>query len=306
MLSLSIPGTAFQWIILPTDALIWFVVFAGIIGFKYALKRAFWQQVASQISGNHKAMFCLRWLIVFILIALSDSIHFKTSQTDIASGLDRLCQKLVENPEQSYSRPLSMRGFTAQMVVDQEGLRMEHPRLLYGGKHLEKDADHIGDVIIKICTALILGLILGSAVGFFLSRSRQDRKGILVFYILLGVIAVEIIYLSQFYHVFGTDKVGNSTLWTALKSIRTAFVIGSLTTFFVTFPAVVLGLLAGYLKGWVDDLVQYLYTTLSSIPNILLISAAMLIVQTKLSGEVAELAADQRMFFLIGFVFKMN
>jgi peptide/nickel transport system permease protein len=32
--------------------------------------------------------------------------------------------------------------------------------------------------------------------------------------------------------------------------------------------ALVLGLVAGYFGGWVDDVIQYLYTTLSSIPGV--------------------------------------
>jgi len=43
--------------------------------------------------------------------------------------------------------------------------------------------------------------------------------------------------------------------------------------------AVSLGIAAGYFKGWVDDLVQYLYTTLSSIPGVLLIAASVLLFQ---------------------------
>jgi len=43
--------------------------------------------------------------------------------------------------------------------------------------------------------------------------------------------------------------------------------------------AVSLGVAAGYFKGWVDDVVQYLYTTLSSIPGILLIAASVLLFQ---------------------------
>jgi peptide/nickel transport system permease protein len=42
---------------------------------------------------------------------------------------------------------------------------------------------------------------------------------------------------------------------------------------------VVLGIMAGYFKGWVDEAIQYLYTVLSSIPNILLIAALVLMVQ---------------------------
>ena len=64
-----------------------------------------------------------------------------------------------------------------------------------------------------------------------------------------------------------------------LKSIRTALVIGLVTTL-VTLPlAVVLGIVAGYFRGWVDDVIQYLYTTLNSIPGVLLIAAAVLMMQ---------------------------
>jgi peptide/nickel transport system permease protein len=38
-------------------------------------------------------------------------------------------------------------------------------------------------------------------------------------------------------------------------------------------------MMAGYFRGWVDDLIQYLYTTLSSIPGVLLIAAAVLMMQ---------------------------
>ena len=49
--------------------------------------------------------------------------------------------------------------------------------------------------------------------------------------------------------------------------------IGSVATL-ATLPfAIGFGILAGYYKGWVDDAIQYLYTTLSSIPSVLLIAA---------------------------------
>ena len=54
--------------------------------------------------------------------------------------------------------------------------------------------------------------------------------------------------------------------------------IGSLATL-ATLPfAVTLGMAAGYFKGRVDDAIQYLYTTLSSIPSVLLIAASVLLV----------------------------
>ena len=58
---------------------------------------------------------------------------------------------------------------------------------------------------------------------------------------------------GPYYHVLGTDRTGNDVLYQALKAIRTAFVIGTLATL-ATLPfAIVLGILAGYYKGWVDE-----------------------------------------------------
>ena len=81
------------------------------------------------------------------------------------------------------------------------------------------------------------------------------------------------------YHLFGTDRTGNDVLYQALKSVRTAFVIGGLATLATLPLAVVLGILAGYFKGWVDEVTQYVYTLLSSVPNVLLIAACVLMVQ---------------------------
>ena len=91
--------------------------------------------------------------------------------------------------------------------------------------------------------------------------------------------------LAVHYHVFGTDKVGQDVLYQVLKSVRTALVIGLVTTL-VTLPlSIFLGVLAGYFRGWVDDLIQYLYTTLSSIPGVLLIAAAVLMMQVLIDNH---------------------
>jgi peptide/nickel transport system permease protein len=74
-------------------------------------------------------------------------------------------------------------------------------------------------------------------------------------------------------------KVGQDVLYLTLKSIRTGLLIGTLTTLIMLPAAVLLGILAGYVGGWVDDLIQYLYTVLNSIPGVLLIAAAVLMMQ---------------------------
>ncbi|MBI5644213.1 MAG: ABC transporter permease [Deltaproteobacteria bacterium] len=78
-------------------------------------------------------------------------------------------------------------------------------------------------------------------------------------------------------HVLGTDKVGNDVFFTALKGVRTGIVIGAGTTIIIIPFAIFFGVVAGYYGGMIDDIVQYLYTTLASIPGVLLIVAFMLL-----------------------------
>ena len=49
--------------------------------------------------------------------------------------------------------------------------------------------------------------------------------------------------------------------------------------------ALLLGIAAGYFGGIVDDIIQYIYTTLSSIPGVLLITASVLSMQTYIANH---------------------
>lgn len=115
---------------------------------------------------------------------------------------------------------------------------------------------------------------------------------------MVAILIAEAVVLSEGYHILGTDKAGQDVFYIALKSVRTGLVIGTLTTLIVTPFAILFGVLAGYFGGWVDDLIQYVYTTLSSIPDILLIAAAMLIFQIGLSQKETIVSADERLVYL--------
>ncbi len=85
-------------------------------------------------------------------------------------------------------------------------------------------------------------------------------------------------------HLFGTDKVGNDVLYLALKGVHTALVIGALATVIVIPLSIMFGVTAGYFGGRIDDIVQYLYTTLASIPSILLIISFMMFSDVMFGG----------------------
>ncbi len=71
--------------------------------------------------------------------------------------------------------------------------------------------------------------------------------------------------------------MGNDVFYRSLKGIKTALIIGGFTTILAVPFAILFGITAGYFGGRIDDVVQYIYTTLASIPSILLIVAFMLL-----------------------------
>ena len=80
-------------------------------------------------------------------------------------------------------------------------------------------------------------------------------------------------------HIMGTNKIGQDVFYIAIKSIRTGVLLGSLTTLLMLPFAIIAAIPAGYFGGWIDDLVQFVYITLSSIPGVLLIAASILAMQ---------------------------
>ena len=69
----------------------------------------------------------------------------------------------------------------------------------------------------------------------------------------------------------GTDFQGRDVLALTLRGATTALWIGLVAATLSCLLGVLLGALAGYFGGWVDDLVVWLYTTISSIPYLLLL-----------------------------------
>ena len=78
-------------------------------------------------------------------------------------------------------------------------------------------------------------------------------------------------------HLLGTDLLGKDVLQQTLKGCRTALIIGGLTSLIYIPIGTLLGIFGGYFRRWVDDLVQYLYSTVASIPGILLLISVMMI-----------------------------
>lgn len=184
----------------------------------------------------------------------------------------------------------------------------DYPRLQFGGAQLQNpQTEWFGDVLERSAKALVKGLaavlVLGLLLRWLFRQSPYPWPWAFTAGSLLLLLACWAVELSAAYHVLGTDRTGNSVLWIALKSIRTALVIGVLTTLVVLPLALGLGVIAGYFRGWIDEVIQYLYTLLSSIPDVLLIAAAVLLLQVTIDNHPELFAtalerSDARLLFL--------
>jgi peptide/nickel transport system permease protein len=311
--------TLMQWsfgvlpVALWTDVLVWLLV-AIAIGYAWYVRRqahllAPWGRVLRSTPG----MSALVVLVGFVAIGLADSVHFRLPlegkgaegrrvyAVEVLSLLDVFVTPLRTRAERTYSAPLATRAYQRETVELADGkVAREFPRLRYGGAHLANEADRDRDVLVTALQGAALGFAawwaLVSALTGALARRhglplgamwRALRRGetevpwLAIYLTVLGlVLAVFIVApLAGKYHVLGTDKVGEDVLYQSLKSIRTGLVIGTVTTLVMLPFAILLGIAAGYFKGWVDDVVQYVYTTLNSIPSVLLIAAGVLMMQ---------------------------
>ena len=328
----------FKFVILWTDVALW-LLFATLLGYgvrvaRHDTLRATWRRVLRDAPALCSAFV----LLLFVTVTALDSVHFRrelASANGQAAGqvfydnrteslLDGVLARQIRMRETTYSAPLGYLAITKQTLTrDGQSVR-ELPRLLFGGAHLKNpDKEWLADVQtlallgalkglgLAMLTFAGVALMLGKSHGGFKQAARDvlaDRthfplRALLLTITVVCLLAGPVTQLMAHYHVFGTDRTGNDVLVQTLKSIRTAFVIGMLSTLATLPIAVGLGILAGWFRGWVDEVVQYLYTTLSSVPNVLLIAACVLMVQVALDKhpewfETGAERSDVKVFLL--------
>ncbi|PHS34578.1 MAG: peptide ABC transporter permease [Sulfurovum sp.] len=315
-------------VLLWTDMMVWLLVVSLLI-WGWVISRS--PQVKKQwhaIFRSGIAMASAIILLFYLLFALLDSVHLRFSSSmqkgqsqhvqyegEIVSLLDLILSHNIESTERTYSAPFATHEYTKSIVVDEDGVtRQVHIPL----KHVTKNDDmvlrsfRVVGLGVLISLVLILCHIVWLGGKNFKGIFKKIWKGKTVlpwrtayFTVALLVTGLIWMYCMSFeYHVLGTDKVGGDVLYQSFKSIRTGVLIGILTTLIMLPVAVILGVSAGLFGGWVDDVIQYLYTTLSSIPGVLLIAAGVLSMQVMMDNnptwfETTLERADLRLLFLI-------
>lgn len=324
-------------VLLWTDALIFILLAATVAMGVYASRREPLLDSWRQIRRRPVAMAAMVVLLAYVGVGLVDSIHFKQPlptepgkptrySPEVISLLDVLADRLRKNVERTYSAPLAAHAYARETVEMPDGTQARvFPRLRYGGAHLaHPESERMRDLLLTGAWGGLFGMLAAVVLGlhflFLLSRrhgatveetmrkvltGKTDTawRATLATVALLFFVSGIALSLSLKYHLLGTDKVGQDVFYLSLKAIRTGLVIGTVTTLVMLPFAVLLGIAAGYFRGWVDDLIQYVYTTLSSVPGVLLIAAAVLILQVYMDQNADAFTsvtqrADVRLLFL--------
>jgi peptide/nickel transport system permease protein len=325
-------------VILWTDFLVFVLVVVTTAFAIYASKKEHLRAPWGRVIRSRTGMGTLVVLCFYLAIGLLDSIHFHPQlpaeeqggegkySTEIISLFDQMVDGLRTRQEKTYSAPLAVYLYAKETIELADGTTVrDFPRLVHGGAHLtDPEQEWLPDVIQRTMLGSLKGIVVSLVLAnilFMLISMRSARhfgqvakeiiagKTEIPWRVMLMTLTVVLVLLfsamelARVYHLFGTDKVGEDVFYQALKSIRTGLLIGTLTTLVMLPAAVLLGIMAGYFRGWVDDVIQYLYTTLNSIPGVLLIAAAILMLQIYMSNHAEEFnsiveRADLRLLFL--------
>ena len=323
------------FVLLPADAVIGFLCALALFAFFFARRRSAAARRWRNVFARPAPQAASTLLIFFLAIAACDSVHFRPAMGEAAPGpasgsasgpiyapaamslLDAALEPIAAGRERSYSAPFAAVEFDKSADPTGSGARINRP--LAGISPAAKDdAQRASDIAFRTLRGIAAGLAISLALVLFPALVSAKRKrlalreallrlaryrGFLVSAMAIAFLASVLLSLWSGYHPLGTDKTGNDVLLQALKSIRTAFALGTLATLSMLPFALLLGVAAGYFRGWVDDVVQYLYTTISAIPSVLLIAAAALMIQVFIDRSPALLPtalerADAKLFFI--------
>ncbi len=335
---MTMPQFSFFW----TDVFLWGATLsAGLYGWhvrRSSVLRATWSRVWASPAACSAGVF----LLFFVGVALLDSIHYRPALPKLnddpqavqryspiaRSVLDELLERSgVQKNERSYSAPLALHLFHKESIQQGDTVVRDFPPLLQGAKGITTSQERRAELRVQLSVGVLVALLWLAKFASLLTwqvhrRAQEPLKwhqavrlwlgresrypSLRAVWLSVGVLVLLLscwVAMSQNYYVLGTDRSGNDVVIQALKSVRTAMVIGTLTTVAMLPPAIIFGVAAGYFKGWVDDLIQYLYTTLTSIPGVLLIAACVLMMQVYIEAhpelfDTIAARADLRLFML--------
>ena len=301
-----------------TDKCFLVLLSLGLVIILFSLRKKPIQHSLSVILHRPVAVSAGIVLLVFMVIGILDSIHYKSVKNSSAhaiSFLDKLLYPIGSTYEKTYSAPLALTQFVSETEWVDGRVQQIYPRLKYPPESIKTAEDK--QILIKRILGKSLGfsllfsiILYGLFAGYHwliganaIFRLNATAFSVLFTVFLLLFFIMLSYWLSRYFHLFGTGQIGQDIFYFSIKSVRTGLIIGLLTTLFMMPVALFLGIGAGYFGGYIDDVIQYIYTTLSSIPGVLLITASVLSLQTYIANHPEQFntlakSADARLLAL--------
>ena len=150
---------------MPTDLLLYilmfFIVVASVWMTRQPQLRDNWQQVFRSSWGMVAAVI----LIFFMLIAFTDSIHYKGDHNHrarpVLSLLDRVLDPVGLDYEKSYSAPFAWQLYSKSLITGTDGKQIRsYPHLKYAGIHINNPSQRDHDVILRMLIGFVWGCCL--------------------------------------------------------------------------------------------------------------------------------------------------
>ena len=311
----SVVNSLLKPVLLWSDLLIYLLALSLLVFFMLLQRKQHTRERWARVFQSPVGMFSFIVILFYVAVALLDSLHFRRAlpppetaaaapaavvinyRTEVESVLDVILSDLKNSSERTYSAPFAIYSAAKESLQAADGSTYrDYPRLQYGGAHLKDESERAADLARQCAEAFVLALLVTLLLMAPLRLWRKRRAhpapwpwatiyGTVFFLVLL---ASFILVMGSHYHILGTDKAGSDVMYQGIKAIRTGVLMGSLATLLMLPFAISLGIAAGYFKGWVDDVIQFLYTALSSIPDILLIAAAVLVLDVYIESRVEQ------------------
>jgi peptide/nickel transport system permease protein len=236
----------FAYVALPSDLFIFSSIISTFLFFLWARKKEYYREAWRRVKQQPTAIICIFILMIYGFVTVCDSIHYRLARTN-----DDLTMRVDKNGQMICH---NVRSLFDTLVAS-----------VYSGI---KDENDIIEISIERTYSKPF------AEQSFDKKKNRDT----------GKWEYEKLNAGGT-HILGTDKSGGDIFYKLLKGTRTALVVGLIATMIVIPFAIIFGICAGFFGGWIDDTIQFIYVTLSSIPSILLISAVMLICHAKMDSN---------------------
>lgn len=291
---------AFYW----TDVCFISVLAIASVLILLSLRKAHTRQTLQRIYCQPLAVASTVVLTLFLCIGLLDSVHLTTStSSESQTLLDRVMAPLGSFYEKTYSAPLALHSYVMETRIKDNRTIQVYPGLKYPATAVKTATARDRFILDAMFKALIASTVIIVLLMLMIRVKTASALTLMVTLFVMLFLVVSSWLISRGLHVLGTGKIGQDIFYYSVKSIRTGLVIGILTTLFMLPLALFSGIAAGYFGGVVDDVIQYLYTTLSSIPGVLLITASVLAMQTYIANHPQQFstlakAADARLLAL--------